>query len=123
MSEENKTVFEVGDIVEWCGIKGKIVFIYSESTRYPILVRFDNNEEKPFTKDGKYYDWHLEPSLKLIEKAKRKVKKKFWIIVGKKDIEEMCIRGSYLLKKEETIEKHELPDEFQIVEIELEVEE
>ena len=119
MSEENKTVFEVGDIVEWCGIKGKIVFIYSESTRYPILVRFDNNEEKPFAKDGKYYDWHLEPSLKLIEKAKKKVKKRFWLFIHESEIDKLYLEAATLY----TMNPNKNCKNCHLVELELEVEE
>lgn len=55
--------FEVGDIVEWCGARGKIK---SRSER-DIIVIF-NSEEIQFFSDGTYMPWHQEPSLKFVER-------------------------------------------------------
>ncbi len=62
--------FEVGDVVEWCGVRG-IVSELDEGVK----VIFPNKLPLYFCSDGKYEHWHKEPSLKLIEKAKKKVNK------------------------------------------------
>ena len=72
--------FRVGDVVEWCGIKGKVdsignymkVHFYVDGIADNLI---DWGPQYTFTKDGKQYDWHKEPSMKLIAKAKTKVKK------------------------------------------------
>lgn len=72
--------FEVGDIVEAFGLKGKITNIYDKAL-YPLEVNFENNHIFGFMIDGKYANWHKEPSLKFISRPKKKVKKslKGWI--------------------------------------------
>lgn len=72
--------FEVGDIVEAFGVRGKITEI-TEDHLYPIEVLFDNNEGEAFTSDGKQHVWHKAPSLHLIERPKKKNKRVFkeWI--------------------------------------------
>lgn len=75
--------FKKDDVVEAFGIRGIIV---DNNIKYnlPVLVLFQNAIEEYFTVDGKFRDWHLEPSLKLIERPKKKVKKKFYL--GHNDI-------------------------------------
>lgn len=119
MSEENKTVFEVGDIVEWCGVKGTIKSIDNlEDPTHLVIVKFTNGLFEWFTIEGKIRDWHLEPSLKLIEKAKRKVKKKFWFYIGESDINNLRVSPGTLY-----INKPKEQNNCQLVELELEVEE
>lgn len=80
MSNTVKNKFQVGDIVEAFGIKGKIVAIdttYPESL--PVEVVF-NNEQKMkewFALDGRESLWHITSSLKLIDRPIKKVKK--WV--------------------------------------------
>lgn len=42
---------------------------------YPVRIKFSENAYISFTENGRLYDWHKEPSLKLINKAKKSVKK------------------------------------------------
>lgn len=78
MREEIK--FEEGDEVEWGGVKGIVsgVDLQSKSDFY-LYVDFENKQVGTFCKDGRYYDWLKEPSLKLIKKAKKSVKKWRWL--------------------------------------------
>lgn len=71
-----KTTFQIGDIVEWCGVSGSVVDTdYSEE--YPVRANFKEDEiDSFFTLDGRLWDWHTEPSLRLIEKKKEK--KRYW---------------------------------------------
>lgn len=68
-----KIKFEVGDKVEAFGVEGVIRDISSSSGL--IVVDFITGNSDTFYKDGSFYSWHNEPSLKLIEKAKKKVTK------------------------------------------------
>lgn len=80
MNEETK--FEVGDQVEWCGVRGVVVQICNNELE--VSVCFDNNEVPiNFYSDGKYWAWHTEPSLKLISKAKKKRKVKLYAYLKK----------------------------------------
>ncbi len=68
---ENK--FLIDDVVEWCGVRG-VVITSEYCSNYPIGCNFKGSVcPLAFTSDGRYYDWQ-EPSLKLIERPKKKVK-------------------------------------------------
>lgn len=69
MSETN---FNLGDQVNWNGVLGKVVDIVGGNT--PVEVAFDNGNSGLFTLDGRYYPAMTEPSLKLVQRAPRKVK-------------------------------------------------
>lgn len=69
-----ETKFEVGDTVEWCGVIGVIKDI-KDKIDYPVKCLFEDEYTVWFTSDGKYYNWHKEPSLKLIGRPKKKIKK------------------------------------------------
>lgn len=77
------TEFKVGDIVEAFGCRGVVVAL-NESRSEPI-VEFEGvfNVRKNFYRDGKYFEWAKEPSLKLISRPKKKVKKTVWVGVEK----------------------------------------
>lgn len=73
--------FKVGDVVDWCGVRGYIASEDADGDGF-LLVMFPtviNEMERNayFEKNGKYRNWHAEPSLKLIEspKKRKKVKK------------------------------------------------
>lgn len=69
---ENK--FLIDDVVEWCGVRG-VVITSEYCSNYPIGCNFKGSVcPLAFTSDGRYYDWQ-EPSLKLIERPKKKVKR------------------------------------------------
>lgn len=73
--ELRMTEFKVGDKVSWMGLEGIVTGDdNSISIRYPIQVEFDEYGFRCFTKDGKFYVHHTEPSLKLIERPKTKKK-------------------------------------------------
>jgi hypothetical protein len=84
---EIMTEFRLNDVVEAFGLRGTVVKIYSEFVN-PVEVKYEDGEYTLFTLDGKLHHHHKLPSLKLISRAKRKVKKeiKFWVNVypGKK---------------------------------------
>lgn len=63
--------FQVGDIVDWCGAMGEVMSENSGRDYENITVAF-GDYVKVFLKDGRYFDWHKEPSLKLVERAKTK---------------------------------------------------
>lgn len=70
----NNMEFKVGDKVNWLGSTGELVVIDPNST-HPLEVYFEKHDStEVFTLDGRY---HVEqdPSLKLIERPKKKVKK------------------------------------------------
>lgn len=116
--EENKTVFEVGDIVEAFGLKGIVVKI-RDCQYFPIQVKFCNDNSATFCSSGKLQSWHLEPSLKLIEKAKKKVKKKFYVVIHDSDIKKGRVDDPLHLYED----KVPYPVGCQLTELELEVEE
>lgn len=69
-----KFEFKAGDIVSFVGCRG----IASEASPnrlsvdlYPIRVDLDNGRIEYFTLDGRHQHWHKEPSLFLVEKAKK----------------------------------------------------
>jgi hypothetical protein len=109
--------FKVGDKVSAFGVEGEVISL-DEKNNYPITVEFDDDHLSFFMIDGRASAWHLEPSLKLIEKAKKKVKKKFWFYIGESDIKNLYIAPEilYLYKPKEQ-------KNCQVAEIELEVEE
>lgn len=81
MSDEKNFKFQVGDIVTAFGLKGKVISIKSSSL-YNIIVDFEEGPQEAFSTDGKEMLWHKEPSLKLIERPKKKVKK--YMVVHKR---------------------------------------
>lgn len=80
--------FKVGDKVSWMGLEG-IVDRIDETTSYPVYVRTYHPvcSLHGFTLDGRYRTEHTEPSLKLIERPKKMVKKKIsvWVNVYEND--------------------------------------
>jgi hypothetical protein len=81
------TEFKVGDVVEAFGLRGTVVKIYSEFVN-PVEVKYEDGEYTLFTLDGKLHHYHKLPSLKLISRAKRKVKKelKCWVNIYPHDL-------------------------------------
>lgn len=64
--------FRKDDIVEWCQVRGVVVLVDSDE----VLVKFQDSQcNTSFLPDGRYFKWHKEPSLKLIERPKRMVRK------------------------------------------------
>lgn len=70
--------FKVGDICEAFGLKCFVIDINIKHN-YPVKVSFEGGHCRNFLMNGKFEDWQLEPSLKLIERPKKKVKKKFYL--------------------------------------------
>lgn len=66
-------IFQVGDIVEWCDVRG-VVENTSGMSSY-VQCKFGDIRKQTFTSDGKLCTWHIVPSLKLIERPKKKVKR------------------------------------------------
>lgn len=68
----SETAFKVGDQVSWNGLLGTVIDIVAGNT--PIMVDFSGVMTDRFTSDGRYYPSMTEPSLKLVQRAPRKVK-------------------------------------------------
>lgn len=70
----DKPTFAVGDTVSVFGVEGKVVSV-SVGDGF-VYVKFDGVPfEHAFFLDGKQYNWHREPSLKLVSRPKKKVVK------------------------------------------------
>lgn len=68
-----ETKFQVGDKISAFGVEGEVVSI-NVSSDFPIKCNFVNGYSATFSINGKHSFWHKEPSLKLIERPKKKVK-------------------------------------------------
>lgn len=73
----SETKFQVGDVCTYQGCEGVITAIDLREKTYPITAVFNEDEGQfgTFTLDGRHNIWHKEPSLKLIERPKKKVPK------------------------------------------------
>lgn len=78
-----KEQFRIDDIVEAFGNRGTVTKTKGQDTQYPVCVLFDTSYEGFFTKDGKYLEWHKLPSLKPIERPKKKIKRTYWYLSHK----------------------------------------
>lgn len=69
-------MFQVGDIVEWCGIRGVVESTSDMLSSVQCMFGYKDNthRKQTFTSDGKLCTWHIVPSLKLIERPKKKIK-------------------------------------------------
>jgi len=67
------TSFKVDDIVIWSGAQGKVIRIGMVSEEYPVKVSFGPHVELGamteigFLADGRFYDFHTEPSIVKVE--------------------------------------------------------
>jgi len=68
--------FKVGDKVEWCGVEGEVTRICNRDL-CPLEVAFTDTTST-FSLDGRYLDWHKEPSLKLIKQKTAYYKWRLW---------------------------------------------
>lgn len=67
--------FRDGDTVEAFGHMGVVRTEVSINPLYPIEVTYKDEERiDHFTEDGKLYTWHKKPTLKLIERKRKKPK-------------------------------------------------
>jgi hypothetical protein len=91
--------FEVGDVVEAFGERGTIVSVREEdySLYKVVLSEVTPRVVLSFNSQGKYFDWQKEPSLKLIEKAKKEEPKKKYYKMIYKDRMGDWSEGSYLV--------------------------
>lgn len=78
--------FQVGDKVRAFGCDGVVRCTKASYSSYKVEVDFDNIKGICFTSDGRYMDWHKEPSLILIERPVKKVKKSFWLWAYKDEV-------------------------------------
>jgi hypothetical protein len=69
--------FKVGDKVRAFGCDGVVTSVNSSSA-YPVHAEF-HEFRTCFTTDGRLNGWHKEPSLFLVERPIKKIKKKFYI--------------------------------------------
>lgn len=90
----SETKFQDGDKVEWAGAEG--VVAVDDGTIRCLKVKFLDAEPRWFYADGRFEQWHKEPSLKLIERPKKKVAKTMYqVIYGTIDDEVILSRGLY----------------------------
>ena len=94
---------KVGDIVEWCGLKGVI-----SSIEKGLLIVYFEKLCWSFLPDGRYLTEHIEPSLKLIERPKQKVKKYKILFIDIYD--EWHLSSSYY----ETVEKFDMHNIYKV---------
>ncbi len=74
----SETKFQVGDNVEAWGCRGIVRGVHPQL----IEVSFGGTDAYIFFfSDGRFMDWHKEPSLKLIERPKKKVTKTMYQVV------------------------------------------
>src|SRR5690554_862777 len=74
VNESNTFEFQLGDIVEFGGLEGKVDSI-SRSVEYPIRVILENGEWDYFTTDGRLHTYHTKPLLNLVSRPKKKEKR------------------------------------------------
>lgn len=61
------------DIVEWCGLRGIVATVNAPNPEVPIQVIFTAQKHViGFRADGKFLDFHAEPSLIFIKRPKRR---------------------------------------------------
>ena len=70
----SETKFQAGDVCEAHGNKGKVIEVELFSP-YVIVVMFDDGPIERYLPCGRLAKYHKEPSLKLIERPKKKVTK------------------------------------------------
>lgn len=77
LKQAHEPQFQVGDIVEAFGVRGTVHSVFGEDGGLRVAVKFDVDlgYVPTFSRDGLFRDWHKTPSLKLISRAKKKVKK------------------------------------------------
>jgi hypothetical protein len=73
--------FQVGDKVRAFGCEGRVIMDYMPAP-FPLLVTLGSRSvddiECRFMADGRSEEWHKEPSLVLVERPKKTVKKKMY---------------------------------------------
>lgn len=77
LAEESTPVtkFQVGDIVEYAGLRGKVTRTDNHPD-YPVTVNLgDVNRMEFFTEDGRLNVWHEKPLLHLVRRPKKKEKR------------------------------------------------
>lgn len=118
-----KTTFKVGDRVRAFGVDGTVIEV---GTRYlEVSFYFENGtkQEGSFLLDGRIFDWHAVPSLELIERPKRTVKKKLYVAISPR-VTQSITRSAHGTSYAYEERRHaEGLDNYQIVEVEIEVEE
>lgn len=104
--------FKVGDRVRAWGIDGVVQPSCTYST--DVLVLFDDGHNQHFDKEGKAQSWHKEPSLVLVERPKKKVKKTIerWVAF---DPQNNCIDCTKSTKQEITRFVDGFKNNYQIV--------
>lgn len=97
---------KVGDIVEWCGCRGFVNGEYEKEGGFAYIQVYFNDSPCTlvFTKDGKQYDWHKEPSLKLIKRLKRLYKVLYTVEIGD--------RNDYIMTDGRYSSEFEFKDEY-----------
>ena len=79
VNESNTFEFQVGDIVEFGGLEGKVKKILDSTLKYPVNVVFKDESFRDdswyFTLDGKLDERHFKPLLKLVSRPKKKEKR------------------------------------------------
>jgi hypothetical protein len=116
---QQKTEFQIGDIVECAGVRGTVVSVSDDDISDPVEVRFEYKTFESFTLNGRTKHWHLKPSLILIERPKKKVIRKGWI--NAYPSETSSHSGDLIHKSKEDADKCASPDRIACIPIEYEV--
>lgn len=117
--------FKVGDIVEAFGLRGEV----TRSGDLYIYVSFPEGRGAQFLLDGREENWHTEPSLKLISRPSKKVKKVFYQAVVSSGIQRNYFLSDGLFQNSKDAENYLEPVGFIFIRlltenpIEIEVEE
>ena len=109
--------FKVGDVVEWCGIYGRVEDDEPEfDDNYPIFVAFYNEVDfdPVFTIDGKFSRFHKEPSLKLITRRYYKVKK-YKVLYAEKLSPDVLLISDSLYSSEDDFELNTYPQKLKFI--------
>ncbi len=103
----SETKFEVGDSVSWMGATGTVEEIGKDKS---LLVYFPTDDcRHEFYPDGRSHSFHVEPSLKLIHKAKKKITVECWVnLIGDGATGAYCSR--YFADTDAEILRHRYPD-------------
>ncbi len=116
--------FKYNDRVRAFGLTGNVIQTTKTDVDYPVTVYFDNDFVQTFTRDGRADVRHVEPSLNLVQRKVKTVKKKLYLGI-KTAPDYGSTRGahetSYAYPKLEDVESMFL-SHHEVVEVEIEIE-
>lgn len=112
-----KFEFQVGDVCSYMGLEGEIVNEFPIYYSCPLQFKSRTGLSFAFTKDGRRHPEHTIPSLTLIERPKRKVKR--WVNLYRNKRNKGFYSGHEYKSREEA-DNDALPERIACVELEME---